>query len=207
MIVSSVLWDANVRSEEFSRCYTDLWAIKLFRGFDRNLTVPHRNVLFTDRKRDLPKSIEQIVQPDLGSNGYGDCVRPFELNEPMIFVGLDTVIVGNIDKLARWCIEGKGKKLALPKHPYEDWSINGVVLVSGGQRHIYDTWRGENDMKWMRSFPHDRIDEIWPGKVVSYKAHVRAKGGVPSTARIIYFHGNPKMQDCGHEPFIREAWV
>src|SRR6185369_17054915 len=135
---------------------------------------------------------------------YGSCVEPFKLNEPMIFVGLDTVITGNIDKLANWCLQGKGKKLALPKHPFEEWSINGVVLVAAGQRRIFDEWRGENDMLWMRSFPHDRIDELWPGKVVSFRAHVRGKQ--LNSAVIVYFHGRMKPHELPDERFIKEHW-
>jgi hypothetical protein len=204
LVVSSVLWDANSQSQEFSRVYTDEWALRLFNGFRRNLTVPHRSVLFTDRLRDLPPFIDQIVQPDLGSNGYGDCVRPFILDEPMIFTGLDTVITGNCDKLARYCLESD--KIALPKHPYEPYAINGVVLTPGGHRRIFDEWRGENDMKWMRRWPHNLIDTLWPGRVISYKASVRNRA-FPNKACIIYFHGNPKMQDLSDEAFIKRHWI
>lgn len=183
--------------------YSEVWVEKLYRGFKRNLTLPFRFVCFTDKLRTYREPIEQELL-ERRPITYGSCVEPFKLNEPMIFVGLDTVIVGNIDKFARWCIEGKGKKLALPKHPFEEFSINGVVLVAAGQRHIFDTWNGENDMKWMRSFPHDRIDEIWPDKVLSYRAHVRGKA--LNKARIVYFHGRAKPHELPHEAFIKEHW-
>lgn len=205
LTISACLWDANEKTEAFSKCYTDEWAVKYFNGFRRNLTCPVRAVLFTDRQRDLPEDIEQIVELDLGAHGYGDCVRPFKLNEPMIFAGLDTVVVGNCDKFARYCFEAD--KIALPKHPYEDWSINGVVLTPAGQRRIFDDWRGENDMKWMRSWPHNRIDDLWPERVVSYKKKVRGQGGPPSKARIVYFHGFPKMHEAMNEKFVRQHWV
>lgn len=203
LIVSTVLWDGNEKTEDFSHCYSDIWALRFFAGFRRNLTVPHKAVLFTDRRRDLPTSIEQIVEPDLGCNGYGDCVRPFKLNEPMIFAGLDTVVVGNCDKFARYCFESD--RLSLPRHPYEPWSINGVVFCPGGQRRIFDEWRGENDMEWMRQFPHYQIDDLWPGRVLSYKAHVRTRG--VAKARIIYFHGRPKMHEAMGEDFVKRHWV
>jgi hypothetical protein len=204
LVVSSVLWDANSQSQDFSRVYTDEWATRLFNGFRRHLTIPHRSVLFTDRLRDLPPFIDQIVQPDLGSNGYGDCVRPFILDAPMVFTGLDTVIVGNCDKLARYCLEAD--RIALPKHPYEDYAINGVVLTPAGHRRIFDDWRGENDMKWMRCWPHNLIDNLWPGRVLSYKAHVRNRA-FPNKASIIYFHGDPKMSDLPNEDFVKRHWI
>lgn len=201
---ASLLWDANENSHEFSQAYDETWAIKLFNGFRRHCTLPYRCVLYTDRQRELPKNIEQVVQPDLGkANDYGDCIRPYEMNVPMILVGLDTLIVANIDKFVRWCLDNPGK-LALPKHPFESWSINGVQLWGGHNPDIFGKWRGENDMDWMRQFPHERIDDLWPGKVVSYRGHVRPNG--VGKARIVYFHGRMKPNELLHEPLIRDNW-
>ena len=203
IFLSACLWDANDKSEKFSRCYDEKWALKLYRMWHRNLTIPHRFVLFTDRQRKLPEEITQIVRPNLGKNGYGDCVVPFKIEEPMIFTGLDTLIVGNCDKFARWCFEAD--KIALPKHPNEDFSINGVVLKPQGHTEIFEEWRGENDMDWMRKWPHDRIDNLWPDRVVSYKKAVRDPR-LFMLARIIYFHGQPKMHNLSHIELVRQNW-
>jgi hypothetical protein len=202
LTVATCFWDANEGSQSFSRCYSELWVEKLYRGFKRNLSVPFRFVCFVDRERKFKEPIEQELLTHRPI-GYGSCVEPFKINEPMIFVGLDTVIVGNCDKFARYCLDGK--KLALPKHPFEDYSINGVVLCPAGQRQIFDDWRGENDMDWMRKWPHDRIDELWPDRVLSYRAHVRGKAAL-NKARIIYFHGRAKPHEIPHEAFIKEHW-
>jgi len=204
LTVSTCFWDATAESMKTSRCYSEAWVEKLYRGFKRNLSAPFRFVCFVDRERKFKEPIEQMPL-ERRPIGYGSCVEPFKLNEPMIFVGLDTVVVGNIDKLANWCLEGKGKKLALPKHPFEEFSINGVVLVAAGQRHIFDGWRGENDMDWMRSFPHDRIDEIFPYKVLSYRGHMKGRGQMKE-ARIVYFHGREKPHELPHEAFVKEHW-
>lgn len=201
---ASLLWDANEHSHQFSLAYDDTWARKLFNAFRRHTDLPYRCVLYTDRQRDLPPYIEQVIQPDLGKvNGYGDCIRPFEMNVPMILVGLDTLIVGSIDKMAKWCLDNPGK-LALPKHPFEDYSINGVMLWGGSNPAIFADWRGENDMDWIRQFPHERIESLWDGKVKSWRAHVR-KGGV-GKARIIYFHGRLKFDELADDPLVRMHW-
>lgn len=188
----------------FSRCYNEEWVEKLYRGFKRNLTIPFEFVVFTDKHRKFSPHIKQERLWRLPAD-YGSCIEPFRLGEPMIFVGLDTIILGNVDKFARWCLSTD--KIALPKHPYEDFSINGVVLCPKGQEHIHSTWNGENDMKWLREFPHDRIDELWPKRVVSYKAHVAKRGTPPPEAKIVYFHGSPKAHDLiyGHK-WVQEHW-
>lgn len=201
---ASLLWTPNEHSNEFSQAYDERWAVRLFNGFRRHCRVPYRCVLYVDRRRLLPPNIIQVVKEDLGSNGYGDCIRPFEMNVPMILVGLDTLVVGNIDKMAQWCLDNPGK-MALPKHPYQDVSINGVTLWGGQNPAIFDDWRGENDMDWIRRFPHERIDELWPGKVLSYRAHVHRRE-LPKPPRIIYFHGRMKPNNLPTEPLIRDNW-
>lgn len=197
--VACCLWDANDLSVHFSRDYDASWVEKLYRGFKRNLTVPFRFICYTDWARNFREPIGEVVNGTLGQNGYGDMIRPFELNEPMILVGLDTVITGNIDHMAEWCLSAR--QIAMPIHPREPHhACNGVVLVGKGNRRIFDEWKGENDMVWLRRWPHQFIDQLWPGHVESYKAHVRGRGLTAET-KVVYCHGNPKP------PAIREKWI
>lgn len=201
--IACCLWDANEKSESFSRCYDESWANKLYAGFRRNLTRPFRFVVFTDRKRKFASGIEQEFlaskKPD-----YGCLTEPYRLNEPMILVGLDTVIVRNIDHFADYCLSAD--KVALPRNPYKlEQSINAVALVPAGHRRIYDECRGENDMDWMRKQDTAFIDDFWPGQVLSLKAH-RIRDVGFGDARIIYMHGRPKADALGHLDWIKQHW-
>ena len=203
LTVACCLWDANVKSQPFSKCYTEEWVEKLYRGFKRNLTREFRFVCFTERRRQFKEPIEQewllAKLPD-----YGCLIEPFRLNVPTIIVGLDTVIVGNIDHFADYCLNET--KIALPRNPYEpDQSINGVALVPAGHRHIFDQWRGENDMQWLRKFPWRPIDDYWPGEVLSLKFHKIRDVGI-GDARVIYMHGPPKQPDLMHLDWVRTHW-
>lgn len=205
--VAACLWQPNDRSEKFSLCYSEKWALRLFNGFRRNLSYETRCVLFTDRFQHLPDYIEQVVDADLGKNGYADCIKPFSLNEPMIFAGLDTVVVGNCDKFAEYCFESD--IMAMPSHPYRpDLAINGVVLCPAGKRDVFDRWRGENDMEWLRQFDHQRTEALWPKRIISYKAHVGERATeLPKGARIVYFHGHLKPHKLNHLSWIRRHWM
>lgn len=203
LVVATLLWDANASSFAFSRCYDESWVTKLFNGFERNLSDPFRKVLFTERARDLPEDIEQLVIPGLGAGGYGDCIRPYQLDEPMILVGLDTIVTGNIDHLARYCFDAD--VIALPRDPYRlEQACNAVALVPAGNAHVFDRHRGENDMVWMRQQPHVFIDDLFPGQVCSYKGTVRQNG--LGDTRICYFHGEEKPHQLSHIPWVQEHW-
>lgn len=202
LTVATLLWDANAHSMYFSRMYDESWAVKLYNGFARNLTVPWRFVLFTDRPRDLPGEIKQeMLRSD--EPGYGDCIEPYRYGCPMILCGLDTVVVGSCDHLAAYCLNHT--KLALPRDPFDNKrACNGVALIPAGHQHIYRNWpKGENDMVYLRKQEHDYIDDLFPGQVVSYKGYVK-KNGIDGV-KICYFHGQEKPHELDL-PWLKEHW-
>jgi hypothetical protein len=206
LTVAACLWDVNEASLDFSRCYDESWVTKLYRGYARNLTLPFRFVLFTDRVRDLPADIwQERLRSEPPS--YGALVEPFRYGVPMILTGLDTIITGNIDHLAQYCLTAK--TIALPRDPYmASRSCNGVALIPEGQQHVYRNWRGENDMEWLRTQDTVFIDDLFPGDVLSYKVHVRSiRANDPGDARIVYFHGHPKPHELADLPWIKEHWA
>lgn len=188
--VVTCLWDANADSLSFSRCYDESWVEKLYRGFARNLRQHFRFVCFVDRPRAFkePAVVQERLSTDRPT--YSNFTEPYRLNEPMILVGLDTIVTGNCDQLADYCT--CDKIIALPRNPKKpEVSCNGVALVPAGNRATFDEWRGENDMDWVIGRPHAIIDDLFPGQVRSYKVQVRRDG--LGDARIVYFHGDPKM--------------
>ena len=203
LTVATLLWDANDKSLKTSRCYDESWADKLYRGFSRNLTRPFRMVCHSERLRVFDEPIECI--PTLPERpGYGDCVRPYELNAPMILVGLDTIITGNVDHLAAYCMSAD--TIALPRDPYHKArACNGVALVPAGKRSVWDSWSGANDMEHMRAQPHAFLDDLFPGEVVSFKGEAR-DGGLGS-ARVVYFHGAEKPHEPGMPSWVRDNWL
>lgn len=203
LTVATCYWDALPDTPPNSRCFTPEWVDRLARNVRRHLTRPHRFIVFVDRVRHFTEAVQQLKlsrQPA----GFHSMIEPFRIEGPLIVMGLDTVIVGNIDHMADWC--EKPGTIGLPTDPYEhERTINGVALVPPGNRRIYDAWRGENDMVWLRNFPARRIDDEFPGQVVSLKFDdVRRKG--LQNARIVYMHGRPKQHELTHLDWVRENW-
>lgn len=202
LTVATLLWDANPTSFAFSRQYTEAWVERLYRGFARNLTRPFRFVCFTERPRTFAEPIHQLVALPERPN-YGDCILPYVLGDPMILVGLDTIVCGNIDHLADHCLAAD--KIALPRDPYNlGQACNGVALVPAGMERIASEHRGENDMAWLRTFPHDFTDDLFPGQIQSFKGAVRNRG--IGDSRIVYFHGQEKPHQLPDHPLIAEHW-
>lgn len=197
--IATLLWRPNDKSYPFSRMYDESWVEKLYRGFHRNLTLPFEFVCFTDIRRSYSEPIDQKFIE--GSIGYHSCTQPYKLGKPMILVGLDTVVTGNIDHLAEYCLNED--TLALPRDPYRpEIACNGVALVPKNHQDMANN-PGENDMVWVRKFPHKYIDDLFPGQVVSYKGHVKKNG--LGDARIVYFHGREKPHEI-EEDWLEDHW-
>lgn len=204
--VACCLWDANDKTLEFSRCYDEVWVDKLYRGFKRNLTRPFRFICLTDRRRTFGEPAIEQERLSADRPDYGCMIEPFRLNKPMMIVGLDTVILGNIDHMADYCLFGE--KIALPLHPARPdlGAINPIVFVTAGHRKVFDDWRGENDMDWLRAQDTVYSDSMWPGEILSWKLHhLRERG--PMDAKIVYWHGHPKPNKLAKTfDWVREAW-
>ena len=199
LIIAACIWEPNDNSLPFSRMYDEAWVEKLYRGFKRHCTVPFEFVCFNDKDRMFDEPIHQTRLT--GDLNYGALIEPFVLNEPTIICGLDTIVTGNIDPLANYCLEAG--KIAVPRDPFFPQMVcNGVALVPGGHAWVYDDWNGENDMDYIRSLDVEVIDDIFPGQVVSYKGHVKAYG--LDDARIVYFHGEEKPHQLDHDWIDRE---
>ncbi len=206
--VGCCLWDANRLSKQFSRHYTEADVCALYRGFKKHLNVPFRFICWSERERDYAeKAIEQRQLRDANPS-YGSLTQCYELNEPTIMVGLDTVIVGNLDHIAAYCLGGD--KPAVPIDPFKPETVcNGVSLVPGGNDWLWTEWDGRNDMDWIRdNWKAGRIrafDSLFPNQIVSYKASVR-EFGLTDDTRIVYFHGEHKMHELPHIGWISKHW-
>ncbi|MDP3493432.1 MAG: hypothetical protein Q8R82_09975 [Hyphomonadaceae bacterium] len=165
------------------------------------MTVPFRFVVLTDKEYEFTAGVEQ-ERLSTDEPTWASMIEPFRIEGPLIVAGLDTIIRDNIDHMARWC--ETADKIALPKSPGKPYACNAVVLAPKGQTDIHTRWNGENDMEWLRTFPHVFIDALWPEQVVSFKQYVRPRGVRQS--RIVYFHGNPKMADLLKVPWVTKHW-
>lgn len=115
LTIATMLWQHNGRSHGFSQCYTPEWVDKLYRGFERNLSEPFRFVCFTDQDYDFSEPVETLCIGE-SKPWYGCYIEPFQIEGPLMVVGLDTVITGNCDALAGYCYAGEF--VGLPLDPY-----------------------------------------------------------------------------------------
>jgi hypothetical protein len=195
--------------------YPDVYARRLARGVRRNLRLPYRFRVLSDRR------LRGLLTTPLERPwaGWWHKLTLFALDEPgtNVWIDVDSVIVGDLtDLICRY----SDARLAMPAN----WARSG----HGGCQSSLMIWRGwdcaalYDDFDYARDAPRLHGDQEWiterwgsPGAglitaiehpaCVSYKYHCRDEGRPPAGARVVTFHGEPKPHQVPDE-WVRRCW-
>lgn len=198
-----VLWGVKFPEE---------YAYNLKSMVERNTTLPHRFVCFSDRQ--LNGIETKILKP--GHHGWWNKIQIFNtefgLNKRIVFFDLDTLIVSNID----WLLQYKGDFMGIEDvgARHKDGSVWRRKLVKQMQSavmsfdrdacsYVWDNfakdpqnlarrWRGDGNYINHVVKNRDMIQYIHPGKLWSYKYHVYPNKPDNDTS-IVCFHGRPSI--------------
>lgn len=128
--------------------------------------------------------------------------RP-DLTGDILYMDLDTVIVGPLDDIAAV------RSLTLLRDFYKPGHLgSGVMFLPEADRaEVWEAWmtspqehmrrhRKGGDQKFLETLWLDkaaRWQDVLPGQVVSYKVDIRKHGDkVPHGTRVVAFHGKPR---------------
>lgn len=122
-------------------------------------------------------------------------------DELVLYMDLDTLVVGDLSDLLSY----DGDFAMIPDFYTPTRRQSGVMLLRGGApqlEHVWKVWsadpaanmqshRGDGEFIRATVPDADKIEELYPGQVVSYKRD--AVHGVPPDARLVCGHGTPKF--------------
>lgn len=208
-------WPAKGWGEEY--------VVRLKRGVERNLSVPHRFVCFADGVARVPDGIEAR---ELQSPVWRGCLPKLFVYSPqaglegrVLLFDLDNVIVGSLDDMAaydgEYCV-----RAALPEWDQGKRLLDGDMIsfrAGGKSAALWDAFAadphatlkdtGGRERMFIRAHVEaDVWQEILPGQVVSFKAHCRKDGHkLPPEARVVSFHGNPRQHAVSVD-WVKEHW-
>lgn len=195
--------------------YTPEHVMALRIAVEAHLPTPHRFVCISDGVAGFADFLTH------GTGGRVQSRRPMwpgwwsklELFRPGTFEGrvlyldLDTVIVGDLSDLAGYAGDfAMLNDFLRPERPASGvmaWEAecDAAQAVWGAfardpEQHIAE-FRGGGDQEFIASVifgREDRLQTLYPGQIVSYKVH--CAGGVPDGARVVCAHGRPKPWDA-----------
>jgi hypothetical protein len=209
MIVASVLRTGGPYTLEYVRRLRD--------GVARHLPVPHRFTCLTDAETEGRVALQHDWPRWWGKI---ELFRPglFPARSLVLYLDLDTVVVGDLSFLADY--NGEGAVLADLYRSRDGMIGSGALLWRAGatwtQRVWEDFTRTPERIMQRHAARMDkyllghmaglqRLQDLWPGRFVSYKKHVKGRG-VPKDAAVICFHGKPRPADLLPGDSIRALW-
>lgn len=180
---------------------------------ERNTTVPHEFVCLTDDNRGVLFQGFHVEPIGTDLPGWWSKLilfkpHPYLAGRRVLFLDLDTVIVGNMDFL----LEYTGK-FAILRDFYQQAGYGSAIMsiAPGIGSYLWERFTPEimqcfaGDQDWIR---RHSVCEIWQdlhhGKIVSYKVH--CQDGLPADARVVCFHGEPRPHQVTHLNWMQEAW-
>jgi len=211
--------------------YNAEWADKLYRGLKRNITTDFELVCLVDDDYKFNEPIRSVPFLDPTTPGWSllaELFRPDITTNRRMIIGLDTVIMSNIDDILSFPLD-----VGLISDPMIEGDVcNAICIVSDKtSNYIWDVWTNKRDwvLKHCRLAPWNtpselvmmrklfnadgkvpRIDIGFPDRILSYKMHICANPKLLETASIVYFHGKPKLHQLKNVHFnikLLENWV
>jgi len=200
--------------------FSDDYVYNLKSMVERNTTVPHQFVCFSDRELEGIKTVKLIP----GYEGWWNKMQmfntDFKLGNRVVYLDLDTLIVDNID----WLLEYDGMFMgiedlgAVNKHQPElkgrlqsgvmswDYRLNSHLwnrFASSGESQRY---RGDGEYlnHIVPKYQRDFIQKRYKGKLKSYKYQVYSEG-ITDDLSIICFHGRPSIPQAMTET-VTTGW-
>lgn len=221
------LWKPNGQAPAWSNEYSPLQADRLARCIRKHDTTAEV-VCVTDYERsDFEEEIEchPFLYERRDWSSMMELYRPEIVQERAIYMGLDTVVTGDLYPLGSF-VDMTGLCHIMPTDPYHfPEPCNGVVGVNHETAQaiwfsyaadaaqgaledpVYRMFGRFSEMLWLRQNAKStaRWDELLPGMVQSYKVDLE-RGEITDKTRVVYFHGRPKPTQIKRD-WITEAWA
>lgn len=185
---------------------------RLYKMIERNTTHLHDFFCITDD----PKSVDlghAIVLPTPHPSGWWAKLELFNLisDDQILYFDLDTVIVGNIDKL----FEYKGKFCILKDFWQPCYNSSVMSIAPGFGWYIWrnyitnpgaveDNFAGDQNWITHEVMGADVWQDFAPGVIGSYKADRLTDN--PKDFSLVCFHGKPKPHEI-EGGWVAEHWL
>ena len=186
---------------------------RLFSQLKEHLTLNFRFTVLSDlmMPEDLVGQGCKLILLKRNWPGWWSKIELFKEFQRTFYFDLDTAIVANINHIIAF-----PHKFSALHGFYGRPFGSGLMAWNGDYSLIYNEFQFGNPQTTMdyfglhrkgdQEFIADRIkdpvilQEAFPGQILSYKLHVRDRE-LPEKARIVCFHGKPRIQD------VEEEWL
>ena len=208
--------------------YSPEYVFKLKNMVEKNLKQKHEFYCITENPAQV-RGVETIPAPIQINDSwakiglFSPSLRRINKGDKCLFLDLDVIITGSLDDLIAGKLkEVPAKEIGLPasvnpdlwiaKDPRDPFNSSVMYWVHGTQAKIYGSFT-QADIDRLRG-DQNLIAEVVPdartfkeGHVLSYKFDgVKDKDEKPQGAKVVLFHGKPKMHELPNVQWIKDNW-
>jgi len=135
--------------------------IALGRQIKKHTTVPYRFICYTDIPPGVDLEGAEIVPLIDNYPGWWSCVEIWRTVGPVVAMGLDTMILGNIDDLINYAQSMRPDEFGLLKSWFKQGGyINGIQVWNGDWSWLYDQFDYDKALKEFRGDENYLLDAL-----------------------------------------------
>jgi hypothetical protein len=198
--------------------YDATWVEKLQRGVQRNLTLPHRFVCFSDCE--VPCERIKLLPGDHGFWSKMQLFRPSILSGPTLFLDLDTVICSNLDhvvaqlqdqKFVMWHEADKNIHSSAFMYWQEDHSYLWSLYQSQSLAHwqsLYSSPPLYGDQAIISEHTnHTLLTDHCPAEWFHIASRKDADLDLGAVKILMFRKVSQKPSTMSHHPLVQQHWV
>lgn len=194
------------------------WVQKLKQGVERNLTIPHRFVCFSDC--DVPCERIPLIKGDHGFWSKMQMFQPGMLNDPTLYLDLDTVICQNIDEIVNQLHD---QSFVMWHEADKDIHSSAFMFWQGDHSYLWNTYKSQPLEHWesLYSTPplygdqaiisentqHTLLTDHCPDSWFHIASYKDARRDLSNIKILMFRKVMQKPSTMGYHPLVQQHWV
>ena len=198
--------------------YDASWVAKLQRGVQRNLTIPHRFVCFSDC--DVPCKRIDLLPGDSGFWSKMQLFRPGVLTGPTLFLDLDTVICSNLDEMVQRLHD---QKFVMWVEADKNIHSSALMYWQGDHRYLWNLYQSYPLSHWQALYSRPPLygDQAIISEHVAHTLltdhcpkewfHIASRKDeyldLSAVKMLMFRKVSQKPSTMGHHPLVQQHWI
>jgi hypothetical protein len=198
--------------------YDASWVAKLQRAVERNLTIPHRFVCFSDC--DVPCERIELLPGDSGFWSKMQLFRPGVLTGPTLFLDLDTVICSNLDEMVQRL---HNQKFVMWVEADKNIHSSALMYWHGDHRYLWDLYQSRPLSHWQALYGapplygdqaivsehtvHTVLTDHCPKSWFHIASRNDEYQDLNAVKMLMFRKVSQKPSTMGHHPLVQQHWV
>lgn len=198
--------------------YDASWVEKLKRAVERNLTIPHRFVCFSDC--DVPCERIPLLSGDHGFWSKMQMFRQGVLTGPVLYLDLDTVICQNINDVVH---QLTNQSFVMWLEADKNIHSSAFMFWQGDHSYLWDIYKSQPLEHWQSLYStpplygdqaiisentqHTLLTDHCPDSWFHIANHKDARRDLSAVKILMFRKVSQKPSTMGYNPLVQQHWV